>query len=161
MPRKQLEPDLHKVERARAMRLARMQGRLDGLTGKALSSLERALDEGGAVSVSAAKEILDRAWGRARQQVQVSGTVEHSHQVHLEALRMMTQRQIEATQGQAGPVIDAKPLETLENITPDIKQPIKQPGHDSAPVDRAEPVTVSPDSDENPPPVGGNTGGGA
>lgn len=161
MPRKQNEPQLRSVEERRKINLIRLQGRLDGLTGKALTALERALDEGGNVSVSAAKEILDRAWGRARQQVQVSGTVEHSHQVHLEALRMMTQRQIEATQGPVGPVIDAKPLERLENIAPDTKQSIMQSGHDSAAPVSAAPVTVSPDSDENPPPVGGNTGGGA
>ena len=158
--RNQLEPDLQKVERARKMQYARLQVRLNGLTDKALTALERALDEGGAVSVSAAKEILDRAWGRARQQVQVSGTVEHSHQVHLEALRMMTQRQIEQSNGQTGPVIDHKPLETLNNSDLTAKQPVKLDLSDSAGPVSAGPVSDSA-SDETPPTGGGNTGGGA
>lgn len=42
------------------------------LTPKAIKTLEEALDEGGAVAVRAAETIIERAWGRAPQSLEVS-----------------------------------------------------------------------------------------
>ena len=61
--------------------------RLEGLTVKAVNALERTLDDTEATHserLAAAKEVLDRALGRAKQQANV--TIEHNASPHLSAL---------------------------------------------------------------------------
>mgnify|MGYP003329563287 FL=1 len=61
--------------------------RLEGLTVKAVNALEKTLDDENASHserLAAAKEVLDRALGRAKQQANV--TVEHNASPHLSAL---------------------------------------------------------------------------
>lgn len=115
--------DLDDNRELRVKRLSRMQSRLNGLTHKALDALESALtDDSGATRVAAAREILNRAWGKPRQQVQIEGSVKAVHEIQLEQLRQMTMKQLQGTN--AGPMIDAKPLETLDNSGTTTKEPI-------------------------------------
>jgi hypothetical protein len=61
--------------------------RLEGLTVKAVNALEKTLDDEDATHserLAAAKEVLDRALGRPKQQANV--TVEHNTSPHLSAL---------------------------------------------------------------------------
>ena len=61
--------------------------RMIGLTHKAVNALEKTLDDENATHserLAAAKEVLDRALGRAKQQANV--TVEHNASPHLSAL---------------------------------------------------------------------------
>lgn len=61
--------------------------RMIGLTHKAVNALERTLDDTEATHserLAAAKEVLDRALGRAKQQANI--TVEHNASPHLSAL---------------------------------------------------------------------------
>ena len=115
----------------RVKRLSRLQSRLNGLTHKALDALESALtDDNGATRVAAAREILNRAWGKPRQQVQVEGSVKAVHEIQLEQLREMTLKQLQGSN--AGPVIDHNPLNSLDNSDLTTKQPVKLEADDDS-----------------------------
>lgn len=69
-------------------RLIAMKRRLDGLTIKAVDALEFALDNGTTSErIAAAREVFDRAVGKAKQQATVEVT--HSASPHLVALTAM------------------------------------------------------------------------
>jgi hypothetical protein len=82
-------------------RQARMRRMLEDLTPRAINRLGALLDsEDEAVALAAVKEVLDRAWGRPRQQAQVEvrveGHVAH-HQVLLELAEAARARAISAS----------------------------------------------------------------
>ena len=65
--------------------------RLEGLTEKAIKTLERLLDDpNGSVALGSAREILDRNLGKVKQNVQVD--VKHTSVMHLEALQELAER---------------------------------------------------------------------
>jgi hypothetical protein len=64
---------------------------LEGLTPKAIKTLERLLDDANpSAALGAAKEILDRNLGKVKQQVQVDVT--STHVLHLQALEELAAR---------------------------------------------------------------------
>ncbi len=73
--------------------------RLEGLTEKAIKTLERLLDDpNGSVALGSAKEVLDRNLGKVKQNVTVDVT--STHVLHLEALQFLAQKkrdQLQAT----------------------------------------------------------------
>ena len=73
--------------------------RLEGLTEKAIKTLERLLDDPNAsVALGSAKEVLDRNLGKVKQNVTVDVT--STHVLHLEALQFLAQKkrdQLQAT----------------------------------------------------------------
>lgn len=81
--------------------------RLEGLTVKAVNALERVLDDDEATHserLAAAREVFDRAIGKAKQQTSVS--VEHNASPHLSALinlatSALSQEQAKIIDGQA------------------------------------------------------------
>ena len=77
-----------------------LKARLDGMTMKAAAVLEDVMANGSnGERLSAAKEVLDRSLGRAKQQAVVQ--VQHSSDAHLQALIAMasaTQARIEQAQ---------------------------------------------------------------
>jgi hypothetical protein len=87
--------------------------RLDVLAHKAIRFWERTLDEksdattGEKIQVS--KLVVEYAWGKPKQQLQVDAKVEVNHTAHKEALLLLAQ-------AAHGPVIDAKPLNQLDNL---------------------------------------------
>jgi hypothetical protein len=65
--------------------------RLEGLTEKAIKTLERLLDDpNGSVALGSAKEVLDRNLGKVKQNVTVDVT--STHVLHLEALQFLAQK---------------------------------------------------------------------
>ena len=65
--------------------------RLEGLTEKAIKTLERLLDDPNAsVALGSAKEVLDRNLGKVKQNVTVDVT--STHVLHLEALQFLAQK---------------------------------------------------------------------
>jgi hypothetical protein len=86
-----------------------LKARLDGMTMKAAAVLEDVMANGtNGERLSAAKEVLDRSLGRAKQQATVQ--VQHSSDAHLQALIAMaaaTQARLEAPQ-----TIDITPVYT-------------------------------------------------
>ena len=84
-----------------------MQRRLEGLTVKAVNALERVLDDDEATHserLAAAREVFDRAIGKAKQQTAIS--VEHNASPHLSALinlatSALSQEQAKIIDGQA------------------------------------------------------------
>jgi hypothetical protein len=73
--------------------------RLEGLTEKAIKTLERLMDDpNGSVALGSAKEVLDRNLGKPKQNVTVDVT--STHVLHLEALQFLAQKkrdQLQAT----------------------------------------------------------------
>jgi hypothetical protein len=86
-----------------------LKARLDGMTMKAAAVLEDVMENGSnSERLNAAKEVLDRSLGKAKQQATVQ--VQHSSDAHLSALIQMasaTQARLEAAQ-----VIDITPVST-------------------------------------------------
>lgn len=86
--------------------------RLDVLAHKALRFWERTLDENSDATVGekiqVSKLVVEYAWGKPKQQVQVDAKVEVNHKAHVEALTLLA---LAAN----GPVIDHNPLNQLAN----------------------------------------------
>jgi hypothetical protein len=97
------------MPRAKVMALKK----LEGLTGKAIATLEKLLDDPNPTArYSAAREILDRNLGKVKQQVQVDVT--STHVLHLQALEELAERKRrQIIEAQA---IDITPHATLDRI---------------------------------------------
>ena len=84
--------------------------RLEGLTEKAIKTLERLLDDpNGSVALGSAKEVLDRNLGKVKQNVTVDVT--STHVLHLEALQFLAQKKRDQLQA-----IDITGHATLDGI---------------------------------------------
>jgi hypothetical protein len=87
----------------------RMLRNLEGLTPKAIATLERLLDDPNpSAALGAAKEVLDRNLGKVKQQVQVDVT--STHVLHLEALQHLAEKKKQQ-------IIDAQATEIAGNAT--------------------------------------------
>jgi hypothetical protein len=87
----------------------RMLRNLEGLTPKAIATLERLLDDPNpSAALGAAKEILDRNLGKVKQQVQVDVT--STHVLHLQALEELAARK-------RAQLIEAQATEIAGNAT--------------------------------------------
>jgi hypothetical protein len=97
------------MPRAKVMALKK----LEGLTGKAIATLEKLLDDPNPTArYSAAREILDRNLGKVKQQLQVDVT--STHVLHLQALEELAERKKrQIIEAQA---IDITPQVTLDRI---------------------------------------------
>ena len=102
------------MPRAKVMALKK----LEGLTGKAIATLEKLLDDPNPTArYSAAREILDRNLGKVKQQVQVDVT--STHVLHLQALEHLAERKKQQLlEAQSSQAIDITPLSVSAN--PDI-----------------------------------------
>lgn len=75
------------------IREARIKRAIEGLSMHAVQTLARLLDsENAGAALGAAKEVLDRNLGKVRQRVDVDVTVEHTHVMHLDALRRLNDK---------------------------------------------------------------------
>lgn len=84
--------------------------KLEGLTDKAIRTLERLLDDPNpSAALGAAKEVLDRNLGKVKQNVTVDVT--STHVLHLEALQHLAQKKRDQLQ-----VIDNTQHATLDRI---------------------------------------------
>ena len=86
-----------------------------GLSDKAIDWMEKEIDQDGPNAYQAAKTVLEYAIGKPKQQVQVDARHQHAHNVHLDALKNVTMKQIEAGRINVTDVIEAKPLKTKDN----------------------------------------------
>jgi hypothetical protein len=87
----------------------RMLRNLEGLTPKAIATLERLLDDPNpSAALGAAKEVLDRNLGKVKQQVQVDVT--STHVLHLQALEELAARK-------RAQLIEAQATEIQSNAT--------------------------------------------
>lgn len=97
---------------------AALARRMEGLTIKAADALEYALDNGTTSErITAAKEVLDRAIGKAKQQQDI--TVKHQADGHLSALVALA-ASTAARIGHSGtnvPTIEAQPIGIVEVST--------------------------------------------
>jgi len=95
-----------------SVREARLKRAIEGLSGKAIAALDRALTEGTiSEQITAAKEVLDRNLGKPRQNSRVDVDVRHSADAHVAALAALTAK--------AKPILDlqaeAITLNSLDN----------------------------------------------
>lgn len=97
-------------------RMARMKRNLEALTPIAIARLGRLLEsDNEAVALGAAKEVLDRNFGKAKQQVSLDVT--HTHVAHLEALRELASRARGTAAGYNPPqVIDVTPQAAIDHL---------------------------------------------
>jgi len=66
---------------------------IDKLSAPAIATLARLLEsENAGAALGAAKEILDRTMGKVKQQVNLDVAVEHTHVMHLDALRRLNDK---------------------------------------------------------------------
>ena len=66
---------------------------IDKLSAPAIATLARLLEsENAGAALGAAKEILDRTMGKVKQQVNVDVAVEHTHVMHLDALKRLNDK---------------------------------------------------------------------
>jgi septation ring formation regulator EzrA len=66
---------------------------IDKLSAPAIATLARLLEsENAGAALGAAKEILDRTLGKVRQRVDVDVSVEHTHVMHLDALKRLNDK---------------------------------------------------------------------
>ena len=66
---------------------------IDALSAPAIATLARLLEsENAGAALGAAKEILDRTMGKVKQQVNVDVAVEHTHVMHLDALKRLNDK---------------------------------------------------------------------
>lgn len=86
-----------------------------GLSDKALNWMEKEIDGDGPNAYQAAKTLLEYTLGKPKQQVHVEARHQHAHQHHLDALKNVTMKQIEAGRVRVTDVIDAKPLKSKDN----------------------------------------------
>jgi len=90
--------------------------RLEGLTVKAVAALERVLDDDGATHgerLAAAREVFDRAIGKAKQQATLEVT--HNASPHLTALVGLAAATVARVQ--SAPVIDGQVIDNIEPFT--------------------------------------------
>ena len=89
---------------------------LQGLTDKAIRTLERLLDDANpSAALGAAKEVLDRTHGKVRQSVTVDVT--STHVLHLQALEELAARKrAQLLEAQSSQVIDITQHATLDRI---------------------------------------------
>jgi hypothetical protein len=86
-----------------------LKHRLEGLTLKAVDALEKALDDESATHserLAAAREVFDRAIGKAKQQTAIS--VEHNASPHLSALISLATSAVNQEQAR---IIDGQAIE--------------------------------------------------
>ena len=75
------------------IREARIKRAIEGLSMHAVQTLARLLDsENAGAALGAAKEVLDRNLGKVRQRVDVDVSVEHTHVLHLDALKRLNEK---------------------------------------------------------------------
>ena len=75
------------------IREARIKRAIEALSLPAVATLARLLEsENHGAALGAAKEILDRTLGKVRQRVDVDVTVEHTHVMHLDALKRLNDK---------------------------------------------------------------------
>ena len=95
--------------------------RLNALSAKAIRFWEKTLDEKGdattAEKIQVSKLVVEYAWGKPKQQVQVDARVEINHKAHIEALHLLAD-------AARGPIIDANPLNQLDNPSNGPNQPL-------------------------------------
>jgi hypothetical protein len=95
--------------------------RLDVLAAKAIRFWEKTLDEKGqattAEKIQVSKLVVEYAWGKPKQQVQVDAKVELNHTAHIQALHLLA---VSAN----GPTVSANPLNLLGNPTNGPNQPL-------------------------------------
>lgn len=66
---------------------------IDALSAPAIATLARLLEsDNHGAALGAAKEILDRTIGKVKQQVNVDVAVEHTHVMHLDALKRLNDK---------------------------------------------------------------------
>lgn len=103
--------------------------RLDILAHKALRFWETTLDDKSeattAEKIQVSKLVVEYAWGKPKQQVQVEGKLEITQKAHIDALVMLAQ-------AAHGPLIDANSLVVQDNPTPGpnvslLAAPVEQP----------------------------------
>lgn len=112
----QFRPE-HREKKARgaAANVIERNERLAALAHKAIRFWERTLDDksdatiGERIQVS--KLVVEYAWGKPKQQVQVDAKVEINHRAHIEALTLLA---VAAN----GPTGQANPMITLDNSPP-------------------------------------------
>ncbi len=95
----------------------RLRRQLDALTHVAIARLGQLVrSENEAVALGAVKEVFDRNFGKAKQQVSVD--VQHTHVAHLEALRELAERSRGTIGGYNTPqVIDVTPVATIDDLS--------------------------------------------
>lgn len=99
----------------------RARARLMGLTSKAVRALNEALgSENDAVKLAAAREVLDRAFGKAAATVQHNVTTVDLTALHLEAVRALAGQSVtrpdvldRLDNPKAAPVLDLKPVQSV------------------------------------------------
>ena len=70
-----------------------MRQAIEALSLPAVATLARLLEsENAGAALGAAKEILDRTMGKVRQRVDVDVSVEHTHVMHLDALKRLNDK---------------------------------------------------------------------
>jgi len=75
------------------IREARIKRAIEALSLPAVATLARLLEsENHSAALGAAKEILDRTLGKVRQRVDVDVSVEHTHVMHLDALKRLNDK---------------------------------------------------------------------
>ena len=165
-------PKPKKQARGAALNVQQKLARLDILANKVMRFWERTLDEKSqattAEKIQVSRDVVAYAWGKPKQQVQVDAKVEINHRAHIEALHYLASVA-------SGPVIDAKPLNTIDNQEPVTKSPLLSlPDQTDNPLanlglagldlgELAAPFLVEvADDDQNDPPPGasGTPGGG-
>ena len=125
-PAKRKAPDLlEHIENDKSLNAAqyrkiktaqRLMNRLySGLSDKALTWMEKEIDSDGPNAFQAAKTLLEYTLGKPKQQVHVEARHQHAHQHHLDALKNVTMKQIEAGRVRVSDVIEHKPLKTKDN----------------------------------------------
>jgi len=66
---------------------------IDALSAPAIATLARLLEsENHGAALGAAKEILDRTMGKVKQQVNLDVAIEHTHVLHLDALKRLNDK---------------------------------------------------------------------
>ena len=134
-------------------RQLRLKRQIEALTPIAINRLgQLAQSANETVALGAVKEILDRNLGRAKQQVAVDVSVEHTHVMHLEALKRLADR----ARGTGSGYIDAQPVERIEHST------LSPEGWtENAGVSEAVEAAVAAASGAEPPGPGDHPAGGA
>jgi len=80
------------------IREARIKRAIEALSLPAVATLARLLEsENAGAALGAAKEILDRTLGKVRQRVDVDVSVEHTHVMHLDALKRLNDKARQTT----------------------------------------------------------------
>lgn len=167
------EPEPYKPKkgaRGAALNVQQKLARLDILANKVMRFWERTLDEKSdattAEKIQVSRDVVAYAWGKPKQQVQVDAKVEINHRAHIEALHLLAS-------AASGPVIDARPLNVLDNPSPVTKSPLlSSPEGQGDPLaalglagldlgELAAPFLAEAEDEDPPPGASGTPGGGA